>query len=115
MSKAKPQKPLEQRLTKKLLHALQTRKITNREAAEQLGVSETYLSRKVAAIQSKVPGETQPVREAAHKLFQTRRQFRERLAKKVLKSSMTVTQAAAEANCSERTMFRYVAAYRPVP
>lgn len=97
-----------------MLERLRTRKITNAEAAEKLGVSETYLSRTVAAMQAKVPGETVAARKAAHGLYVTRRQTREMLAKKVLakRAPITLAEAAKQANCSERTMMRYVASYR---
>jgi predicted DNA-binding transcriptional regulator YafY len=94
------------------LSDLQKRKTTNAQAAELLGVSETYLSRKVAAMQAKVPGTALQKRAAASTLYNTRRVFREQLAKKAAKGKMTVAEAAAEAECSERTMFRYVARYR---
>lgn len=108
-------KPLLERLTKKMLADLQERKRRNRDVADELGVSETYLSRKIATLQAKNPGETVAHRKAAQALFATRRGFREKLAKKILSSKgrLTIAQAAEEANCSERTMFRYVQAYRP--
>lgn len=110
----KPKKPLAERLTQTMLKQLRTRKLTNAEAAEQLGVSETYLSRTVAAIQEKEPGKTTAARNASHKLYVTRRQTRETLAKKVLakRQPITLAEAAKQANCSQRTMMRYVAAYR---
>lgn len=112
MRKPKQPKPLRDRLNKALLNQLQKRKITNAEAAASLGVSETYLSRVVAAMQDKVPGKTAAVRAAAKKIYKARTETRSQLAKKVLKGRLTVEEAAEQANCSARTMFRYVAAYR---
>jgi AraC-like DNA-binding protein len=109
----KPTKPLAKRLTKRTLAQLQARKITNAQAAEQLGVSETYLSRTVAALQDKVPGTSMQKRSAAAKLYKTRQEQRDILAKRVNKGKLTIAAAAEQAGCSERTMFRYVAKYRP--
>ena len=106
-------KPLRDRLTKALLEKLRTRKITNAEAAAQLGVSETYLSRTVAAIQEKEPGMSTMERAEASMIAAERRQHRERLAKEVKNGTLDVGTAAARANCSVRTMSRYVAAYVP--
>lgn len=108
----KKPKPLIQRLTPTLLKQLQQRKVTNSEAADKLGVSHTYLSRVVSALQKKEPGKTIAHRKAASEIYGTRRQFREKLAKAVLAGRKTTPEAAAEAQCSERTMFRYVASYR---
>lgn len=106
-------KPLKDRLTKTLLAQLRTRKIRNKDAAEQLGVSESYLSRTVAALQEKEPGKTVLARNEAHELATARRQHRERLAKEVKNGALDVETAAERANCSVRTMSRYVARYTP--
>lgn len=105
-------KPLAERLSKTMLQRLYDRKITNAQAADALGVSETHLSRTVAAIQGKVPGVNAAVRAAATKLHHARRTTRTELAKKVLADQLTIAQAAKRAKVSERTMFRYVALYR---
>jgi transposase len=106
-------KPLKDRLTKALLDKLRRRKMLNSEAAAQLGVSESYLSRTVATMQEKEPGQTSTARKQAAELAQQRRQHRERLAKEVKNGDLDVNAAAQRANCSERTMQRYVAAYVP--
>jgi transposase len=105
-------KPLIERIPKRTLAALRTRKIKNAEAAEELGVSETYLSRVVAQLQAKEPGKTTAQREAAAKLYKTRIEFRDKLAKMVMKGTMDMAKACKEAKCSERTMFRHIAKYR---
>ena len=89
------------------------RKLTNSQAAEKLQVSESYLSRTVAALQTKVPGQTVLQRKANADLTRTRRHFRTKLAKEVIRGRKTMAQAAKEAGCSLRTMFRYVEKYRP--
>lgn len=113
MRNQKPLKPLRDRLGVRLLNNLRTRKITNAQAADELGVSESYLSRTVAAIQEKEPGETTAQRAANSELAKTRRVFRTKLAKEVLRRRKTIEDAAKEADCSIRTMFRYVERYRP--
>ena len=105
-------KPLRERLTKAMLNDLYERKVTNRVAADIMGVSETHLSRVVASIQGKTPGVTTQVRQAARKITKTRIEVRRQLAKKVNKGRMTIAEAAKQADCSERTIFRYVAQYR---
>jgi len=102
---------LEKRLTPRILKDLETRKRSNKEVAEELGVSETYLSRMVAARQAKEPGMTPLLREAASKIYKARKQTREMLAKKVNKGHITLELAAKEAGCSVRTMYRYCAKF----
>lgn len=106
-------KPLKDRLTVPLLEKLRTRKLTNAEVAGKLGVSETYLSRTVAALQDKVPGTTTKERAAKAKLAKARRQTRENYAVRVKNGELDTAAAATRAHCSERTMARYVAAYKP--
>jgi predicted transcriptional regulator YheO len=101
-------KTLVERLSPTLLEKLRTRKITNAEAAAKLGVSETWLSHTVAAMQEKVPGSTVESREAASKLYRSRRDMRRQLAKKVAKGKLSIDEAASQAACSRRTMYRYV-------
>lgn len=100
------------RIPKRMLAALKKRKIRNADAAEELGVSETYLSRVVSSIQEKEPGKTTTERKAASHLYRTRLEFRDKLAKRVMKRQMTLEQAVREAKCSERTLFRHIAKYR---
>lgn len=107
------QKPLIDRLPKRLLEQLRKRKITNAEAAAEMGVCETYLSRVVASIQTKEPGKVNSARVEAAKLAAARRLYREQLAKDVKNEVMDLGTAAVRANCSIRTMQRYVAAYVP--
>lgn len=103
---------VDKRLKPKILADLRVRKVTNKAVAEKLGVSETYVSRKVAALQTKERGKVALEREAKAKLYKVRAQVRDMLAKKVNKNQMTVALAAAEAGCTIRTMFRYCAKYK---
>lgn len=104
-------KPLVERLNDVLLAQLRERKVTNKAAAEALGVSEFYLSRTVARLQPKKPGETPKQRNARSKLFKARTDTRATLAKMVNKGELTLAQACKRANCSERTMYRWCAKY----
>lgn len=105
-------KTLVERLNMKLLEQLRTRRVTNRAAAEALGVSEIYLSRTLSELgATKVQGATTKHREARAKLDKARSQMRTVLAKKVNRQEMTIEQAAKDANCSVRTMFRWCAKY----
>lgn len=106
-------KPLRDRLTQHMLERLRTRKMTNEEAADKLGVSVTYLSRIVATMQTKERGQTMLEREAVSKLAAERRHHRERMAKEVKNGNLDVATAAKRAKCSERTIKRFVAAYTP--
>lgn len=108
----KQPKPLRDRLTKDILNRLRTRKMSNKEAAQLMEVSEAYLSRTVAAIQDKEPGKTTARRAAAHKLAVARRQTREMYARQVKNGELDIRTAAKRAHCSERTMSRFVEAYR---
>lgn len=108
-------KPLADRLNAKLLKQLADRKVTNAVAAEALGVSETYLSRTVAAMGiEKKPGKTTAHRNARHELAAARNTHRATLAKKVNKGEMTIEAAAKNAKCSVRTMFRWCEKYANV-
>lgn len=105
-------KPLAERLNAALRKQLAERKVTNAAAAEALGVSETYLSRTVAAMGiEKAPGKTTAHRNARHELAALRNKHRETLAKSVNKGGMTIEAAAKAANCSVRTMFRWCEKY----
>lgn len=92
-------------LTAKQLAALAARKITKTALANELGISPTYLSRNTPALP---PGPVRAQRQAIHDLFASRRNHREKLAKQVISGRRGLDSAAKEANCSIRTMYRYV-------
>lgn len=110
----KPQKPLIERISKRNLRLLRENRATNAEIAEIYGVSPGYLSKVVNLLQKREPGKVVAYRSAQAKLFAARRQLREDLARKVVRKTrpITVEEAAAQANCSIRTMFRHVAKFR---
>lgn len=93
------------KLTKKQLHDLESRRITKRALAATLNVSESYLSRKTPPLPK---GATRAAREAASQLAALRRQHREKLALRVKKGQLKLETAARRANCSVRTLYRYL-------
>lgn len=99
--------------TPKLLNALKNRTLTNAEVADTLGVNESYLSTVFNQITRKKRGEVALQREADHALAESRRQLRIREAKKVSAGKKTLEKAAEAANCSTRTMRRYVEKIAP--
>lgn len=104
-------KPLKKRLTQADLKRLRERKMTNLEAAQKYGVSESYLSRTVAAIQQKQRGKVVLAREGLSILYATRQKMRILQAQRAKAGTISVAQAATNANCSERTMRRYIENY----
>lgn len=106
------EKPLIERLRKRDLELLRTRKATNAQMAEKYGVSEPYMSRVVASVQEKEPGKTTAQREAAAKLYKVRIEFRDKLAKQVMAGKRTMANACEQAGCSERTIFRHIEKFR---
>lgn len=92
-------------ISKADLKAIASRKVTKTEMAKRLGVSAAYLSRMTPKLP---PGPIRAQRLAIHELAATRRAFRSKLAKEVLKGRRSLESAAKEAHCSIRTLYRYV-------
>ena len=92
-------------ISRKHLAALASRKLTKTALASELGVSATYLMRITPTLP---PGPVAAQRRANSTFAESRKAFRLKLAKQVLAGSKSITKAAAEAKCSERTMYRYV-------
>lgn len=93
------------KIAKKYLDLLQKRKLTKRALALHLNVSESYLCRITDALP---PGKVRAERNARSALAAARRQHRIKLAKRVQAGTLRLETAAAKANCSERTMYRYL-------
>jgi transposase len=100
-------KPLKDRISTSVLKKLKTRKMTNAEAAEKYGVSPNYICRIVGEIQTKNPGSTPTTRKAASIAAAERKTFRTQLAKRCAAGKMTWAEAAEQAGCSVRTIYRY--------
>ena len=92
-----------------LLEMLRMRQVTNRQIALQAGVSEAYLARVLTGMGvQKVRGEVVARREELRELAEERRIHRQNLAKLVASGRLTMETAAAQAGCSERTLYRYI-------
>ena len=100
---------LRERITAQQREDLYNRRITTRELASQLGVSETHLSR---TFPGKIPGQAQATRKEKRVLLAARNEFRDKLAEDVIAGRLDRKKAALTANCSERTMWRHIANIR---
>ncbi len=90
---------------KEYLPALQSRQMTNREAAALLGVHEEHLCRMLAEVGfKKEPPANRVDRETAKRLAAEKKAFRTLVA-----NTMTPEDAAKAANVSVRTIYRYIA------
>lgn len=92
-------------ISKRHLALLAARKLTKTALAAELGVSATYLMRITPPLP---PGPVATQRRSNSKLATSRAGHRTKLAAQVIAGSKSITKAAAEAKCSERTMYRYV-------
>lgn len=100
--------PLHQRIAPGILEALAQRKTTIKAVARLYGVSEGYLSRTLKQLNlTRIPAPTVAHKKHSKALKAIRTQFRLDLAKKALQGT-PVPQVAREANCSVRTMYRYL-------
>lgn len=79
---------------------LKARKTTNRAVAQVLHVSEEQVSRVLK--QLRVVKDSVPQAKKRRELAKIRREVRETAA-----NSLPIKQAAVEANCSTRTIYRY--------
>jgi AraC-like DNA-binding protein len=108
-------KPLRERLTPQMIDDLKHRRVTDAQLAEQLGVNEKYLNYVFNSVlkQRRIRGKVSEKRENERKLVLARRQMRIKQAKKVLNGRISLEKAAKDANCSTRTMRRYVERVAP--
>lgn len=83
---------------------------SSKSVAEELGITETHLSRVLKAQKFKrIPGPVRQQRLANAALTQSRTEYREALAAKIKAGTLTMAAACKKASCHERTMFRYIA------
>lgn len=108
-------KPLRERLTPQMLDDLKNRRVTDAALAKQLGVNPNYLNFVFNSVlkQHRIRGKESEKREKERELVQSRRQMRIKQAKRVLNGVISLEKAAKLANCSERTMRRYVEKVAP--
>ena len=92
---------------KPYLDRLNAREISLRQVAAELGVHPTYLGEVAKPHLERVQSSTEYRRNRAN-LKESRSKYREFLAKRVQKGEITVETAAICANCSIRTIYRYL-------
>lgn len=101
---AKHKASLERRITEQQKDDLYNGRITTRELAKILGVTECYLSRKYPGI---APRETRRMQiEQNKRLRQARHAHRLAMVERVKKGEFTMEQAAARCFTTVRTMYR---------
>jgi hypothetical protein len=102
-------KPLENALSEGIIEALVQRQTTSRAVAAIYEVSEAHLCRTLKLMGVvRVPAPTTTKKAASKRLKATRTECRMALARRVVEEGKPIHEAAAEANCCVRTMYRYV-------
>jgi AraC-like DNA-binding protein len=96
---------------KPYLQRLNNREISIRAVAAELGVNPNYLGELLKPILDRIESTTK-YRENRSKLKESRAKYREFLAKRVENDEITLETAAICANCSIRTIYRYVSKLR---
>jgi AraC-like DNA-binding protein len=89
--------------------ALEARELTIRALAEMLDCHECYLSRTLKGHLNRAESSTK-LRKKQAKLFESRKEMRQRHAFLVKSGAKSLKKGAADARCSERTLRRYLAA-----
>ena len=92
---------------KPYLPALNARQTTLRDVAKELQISETYLCTVAKPLLQRVESSTEYRKKRAN-LKENRTKYREFLANRAQKGEITIETAAVWANCSIRTMYRYL-------
>lgn len=94
-----------------LIEDYKAKRASAADLAKHFRHSESYVLSTLSRIGVKRPvdpNSTYKIQKEAAILSETRREFRTFLAEKVVQGQMTAEKASQIANCSERTMFRYV-------
>jgi hypothetical protein len=101
---------LRNRITPQQLEALRERRITGRQLAKDLGVSECWLSRNYSAkVINKVPfGPVADAKRQKKELAKIRKAHLNALAARVVKRELSIDEAAKAGFCAVRTIWRYV-------
>jgi AraC-like DNA-binding protein len=101
---------LAHKLTPDILDQLQSRSVKHQDIAEQLNVSPTHLSRTLAEQKFKrTPSPDVIERKKASLIYRARAENRQVIAQKVVNKTLDIKTAQEIANCSERTLRRYMA------
>lgn len=101
------------KLTPAHAEGLANRTVKQKDLAKELKVTSTHLSRTLSEQGYKrTPSPEVQRRKAASALASARLDNRQTIAEKVLSKTLNITTAAKLANCSERTLHRYIAKIR---
>jgi hypothetical protein len=92
---------------KPYIERLNNREVTILAVAAELGVNPNYLTKVLKPLLSRIESTTK-YRKNRSNLRESRRKYREFLAKRVKSGEITVETAAICANCSIRTIYRYL-------
>ena len=99
---------LDKRLTAGILEALKQRQTSVKAVSKLYRVSEGYLSRTLKRLHlQRIPAPTMAHKRNSKILKASRTQHRVELARKTLQGK-PIPEAAKEANCSPRTIYRYL-------
>lgn len=107
--------PLRERLTPEMIDDLKNRRVTDVQLAKQLDVNPNYLNYVFNSVikEKRIRGPVSEKREKERDLVESRRQMRIKQAKRVINGRISLEKAANLANCSVRTMRRYVEKVAP--
>jgi transposase len=95
------------------MKAIAANKLTRREAARRLGISERHVNRLMRAKDVRRPrGEARERREEARAAAEERRSMRLDNAARAAAGRQSLAEAAVNAGCSQRTIYRWVARLR---
>jgi Fic family protein len=101
---------LAHKLTPDILNELQSRSVKHRDIAKQLSVSPTHLSRILAEQKFKrTPSPDVIERKKASLIYRARAENRQVIAQGVVNGTLDIKTAQEIADCSERTIRRYIA------
>lgn len=106
-----PYKPeiVASRITEQEKHDLYERRLTTRDLALRLGVSETYLS---TLFPGKIAGPTRVDEESRKLLMETRKEYRNSFGQRVLSGELTIRKAGVLSRTPYKTMSRVVLALK---
>ena len=99
--------PFLKRITDEHKSDFQSRRISAKALAKIYDITSKYVRTTLPLRPAQLPAKQQK-----QILAKARRQYRMSLAKKVHDKILTVKEACAQAYCSERNMFRYLAKHR---
>lgn len=107
---------LREKITPQQIDDLRNRRVSGRTLAAILGVGEEWLSRNYSTKKiNKIPGPVNAAVIEKRLLAAVRREFRNSIAKDVINGKKNIDDAARQACCTQRTMYRHVKRLREHP